>query len=124
MISRKGNVEVDVDGKKYGFRINTWAIKETCKITNCKSINELLVNMGLLTGELNIELYMLFVLECAKEYQHSEGKDVTVTLRDVYEWVDDLGGVVTSTKVIAEGLTQYLPKNSEAPETAGQMIEA
>jgi hypothetical protein len=123
MISRKGNVEIEVEGKKYGFRINTWAIKESCRAIGCKSLNQLLVEIGLLEGAVNIENFMLFLLECAREYRHSEKIEGEVTIRDVYDWADEIGGVATLMAKITEGLVQYMPKNLEAPETAGQMIE-
>lgn len=122
MISRKGNVEVEFEGIKMGFRVNTWAFKEIQKACGAKSITEVLGKIGFVDGNIDCELYLVFLLEAAKEYRYQEKIEGELTLRDISEWVDAMGGLAPSLGIISEGLNQYTPKNSTAPET-GQIID-
>jgi hypothetical protein len=122
MLNRKGNIEVEFDGVKYGFRFTTWAIKEAQKVAGCKGVIELYSKIGFDNSNIDLESFLILLVEAAKEYNYYEKIDSEVTDRGVSEIIDKMGGLINALPILTEGLKQHETKNLEAPEMTGQEI--
>jgi len=122
MLTREGNIEVNVGDKVYGFRFTTWGMKETQKSTGCKGILELFTKIGLDDSNIDLDSFIILMMEAAKEYAYYTKKEIEITPRIVSGWIDDMGGVVNSLNLLTEGLKQFLPKNLEPPMTGETSI--
>lgn len=119
MITKEKNAVFVIDGVTFGFRFTTWAFKQTQNSLNAKSLNEVLRRIGFDDGELDTSAYIIFLLEAAKEYNYHQKIDTVLTERDASDYIDLMGGIMQSLKLISEALYQFIPKNSNPLEEAG-----
>lgn len=118
MITKKGNVEVSIDGHTFGFRIGTWTFRQAQLALGVNSIQAVLEATGFATGNINVDAYLTFLYEAAVEYNRVMGINTdNLSPRDVSEWVDLMGGISGSLSHITDGLTQYVTKNAVPPAT-------
>lgn len=119
MITRERNLEVDAEGGKIGLRIDNWVLKETQKKSGCKGVVELFKKIGFDDGNLDIESFIILIMEAANEYSFHQKKEERIDERTASEYIDRMGGVIPALSKISEGLTQFDP-NQATPEKAGE----
>lgn len=119
MITRERNLEVEAEGGKIGLRIDNWVLKETQKKSGCKGVVELFKKIGFDDGNLDIESFIILIMEAANEYSFHQKKEERIDERTASEYIDRMGGVIPALSKISEGLTQFDP-NQATPEKAGE----
>jgi hypothetical protein len=122
MLNRKGNLEIKTEENTFGFRFTTWGLKETQKAAGCKGMLELFTKIGFDDSNIDLDTFILLLMEAAREYNYYEKKEVELSPRIVSEWIDEMGGVIVSLGLISEGLKQFVPKNSQPPATGETSI--
>lgn len=106
-------IEVEIEGKKVGFRFGVRAIESLSKSTGLSTIDAIITKLV----EQDIPFRTKFLLACAVEYCRKNGMTVVYTEEDAFDWQDDLGLIETS-KLIDSLLKVYSGiKNQEAPGT-------
>ena len=119
MLTRDKNVEVEVEGGKIGLRVDNWVLKETQKKTGCKGVIELFRKIGFDDGNIDIESFIILIMEAANEYNFHQKIDKVIDERQASEYIDAMGGIIDSMAKISEGFKQLDP-NQTAPEKAGE----
>lgn len=117
MIDRKHNVIISVNGEDVGFRFTTWTLSQTIKRLGLKGVIELYEKLG----QLDIEAWTAMVLEGRREFAFSEKKEISITMRDASQLIDDIGGLMEVTQKLSEGVQGHTPKNQPAPQMEGQL---
>ncbi len=124
MIDRNQNVILSIDGKDYGFRFSTWALKQTQQRAGCKGVIQLFKKIGLEDNDLDFETLSLLAMEARNDYIYTERTgEESITQRMACDIIDKTGGVMDFLQKISEGLASHLPKNQEPPQRAGETIQ-
>ncbi len=105
----KGVFEFEVKGQKVGLRFGTRALR----LLEQKVKEDISIILGrAASGKSGID-FMCNIFECAAiDYAVTNKMEVSFTNDDMPDWVDAVGGLTEGLKIVAEGLTQYFPKNS------------
>lgn len=123
-MSRIGNVEFEIEGKKRGFRLGTYAISVAQNKYGASSIEELFRKMGIGSangvGDTHAVL-CLFYGAAVHYYEHKFGdheKDFVIA--DVSDWMDEIG-IERTTEIFSELLRVYQSKNYRPPVNPGDL---
>lgn len=124
METRDRNIIVELEnGNKIGLRVNNWALRETQRKSRCKGIVELFHKIGIDDGNIDLETFIILLMESVNEYNIHQGKkDIEINERIASGYIDEMGGIINALKKISEGLIQYVPKNVNPPQIAGEVI--
>jgi len=78
--------------------------------------------VGMDDGNIDLNALTILLIEAYNEYtywakKNGETQYQTTSLdeRDASDLIDEMGGMLDALAKISEGLTTYIPKNSEAP---------
>lgn len=117
----RGIFKFKLESGEVGFKFGTYAMSVACDEEGC-NINELFSRIGF-NKKSDVKLSALLNLwyGAAVHYCHHVNKEADFNVSHVSDWLDEIGlDKVKDTYV--DALRQYVPKNSKAPETAGQTI--
>jgi hypothetical protein len=121
-MDRDGNIIIDVDDEKIGFRVSTWALKEVEKKAGLKGQLDLLDKIGLGHGNVNAEVVIILVMEIFNEYKFFKKEDMVINEREASVVVDRIGGPMEAIVKLAPGFKFFTPKNSQPPQKVGELI--
>jgi hypothetical protein len=123
MTTRDGNVIVELaSGLKVGFRFDNWVWKETQRKTGSTGVMHLLHRIGIDDGNIDGVALLTLLVEAINEYNHNQKIDVPpIDERTVSDYIDQMGGASVALIKIAAGFDQYVPKNLEPPQMAGEL---
>lgn len=107
--------EVGEPAKKIGFKFGTMAMGKA-EEKEGKSLSQLLKVLN--SGKVPTMTLLHVLYGAAFAYSEQNGLPTDFTVADVSDWAEEIG-FENMDKVIREGLSQYVPKNSKAPETTG-----
>ncbi len=113
------------DGTEIGFKFGTYAMAIACDKDKC-SLSTFFERVGLSDDkklkkkEVKLSSLLHLWYGAAVNYYEHINKEVDFTVSHVSDWIDEIG-YEKITETYQKALTQYVPKNSQAPETAGQM---
>jgi hypothetical protein len=112
---QKGIFEFEVGGVKRGFKFGMYAFGVAQEKENT-TLDQLFVRCGFGNDPTRVNILSLVNLfyGAAVHYCHSKNKEVDFTATDVSDWIDELGFDETQ-RMMREGLTQHVPKNSKSP---------
>lgn len=126
-MDRNRNVIVELEGRKIGFRFDQWVLKQTQNKTHSKGILEMFHRIGIDDGNIDLNALTILIIEAyneyifwAKKYQGDELQTTSLDERDASELIDEMGGMLDALAKITEGLSSYIPKNSEPLQPAGE----
>lgn len=103
-----GIIEFDVNEKKVGLRFGTRALRLLEKKMK-QDISDILALAA--EGKTGID-FLCDIFECAaQDYCITKKIEITFNNEDMCDWIDACGGLNAGLKILAEGLTQYHPKN-------------
>lgn len=107
-----GIFEFEVSGKTVGLRFGTRALRLLEK--KLKEDISLILNRAA-EGRTGID-FMCDIFECtAQDYFITNKLEITFTNDDMPDWIDAVGGLSAALQILAEGMTQYHPKNLSSP---------
>ncbi len=118
MVTRERNILIDCDGGSIGLRIDNWVLKETQKKAGCKGIIELFKKIGFDDSNIDLESFIILIMEAANEYNYHQKIDQRIDEREASDYIDRMGGIISALSKVAEGLNQFDP-NQATPEKAG-----
>jgi hypothetical protein len=119
----KGIFEFESGGKTHGFKFGTMALG-VAEDTLGVSADQVLKRAGVYGGQRPSVMALLAIFYgAAVQYCDNKKIPIDFTKSDVSDWLDDLG-VEKVTEIFSNGINQYVPKNSVAPEKAGAETEA
>jgi hypothetical protein len=119
----KGVFIFKIQDRQVGFKFGTYAISVACDKEKC-NISELFSRVGFNDkGEVNLKSLLNLWYGAAVHYSESNNIDLDFSPANVSDWLDEIGLEKVKTTYI-EGLRQFVPKNSQAPEKTGQMTTA
>lgn len=116
----KGIFEFEIKGETVGLRFGTRALRilETKLNENISGVLSKAVS-----GRPGID-FMCNIFECAaQDYFITNKKEINFTNDDMPDWIDAVGGLNQALKIVADGLTQYFPKNSASLVTETRETE-
>jgi hypothetical protein len=126
-MDRSRNVIIELDGRVIGLRFDQWVLKQTQNKTQCKGVLEMFHRIGVDDGNIDLNALTILLVEAYNEYiywakKNNEPEHQTTALdeRDASELIDDMGGMLDALAKISEGLSTYIPKNSQPLQTAGE----
>lgn len=123
-MDRNRNTIIEIDGTDYGFRIDTWVLKQVQIKTGCKGVVETLNKIGVNSEDINLDALSILIMEAHNEYLHfSHVKNKDITDRQACDLIDEMGGVVPALEKLSEGFETHLPKNSQPPQTVGEISQ-
>ena len=114
----RNTIEVEVGGKKIGFRTGMLAISAACTAAGCRTTEELFQRIT------SIDLIATLALYYGAAYEYADKNKLPkdFTMSDVGDWLDDLGEEKAN-EIAAKMLESYTPKNSNPPEQPGEVKE-
>ena len=125
----KGIFEFEVGGVKRGFKFGTYGISVACEKEDC-SVDVLLKRCGipyLVDGKPKADAPKLKALlhlfyGAAVHYAEDQNQILDFKPSTVSNWLDEIG-LDKVNKMMVDGLTQYVPKNSASPaKEAGEKV--
>lgn len=115
----KGIFEFEVNNKKVGIRFGTRAFRLLQRKLN-KTLSEILDDLGKRANEID---FLCDFFECAaQDYYITHKKEIDFNNEDMPDWIDAIGGLEPSIKVLTDGIEQYLPKNSTSLAETGEKV--
>jgi len=113
----KGVYEFEVSGRKVGFKFGTYALSEACEKDGC-SVDVLLRRCGIpyveegvvKNDKINLKSFLHLFWGAAMHYAEDTGLEKDFKVSTVSNWLDEIG-VENLNDMMANGLTQYVPKN-------------
>lgn len=92
----KGQFEFTTSkGDKLTGKICTWSLNQFCEKMDIPNVTEL---FKAITTGISIKAVAVMLL-CAVEYTH-RGKEFKYTVDDAMDWIDDIGGLSATMKII------------------------
>jgi hypothetical protein len=111
------------DGRAVGFKFGTYAMAVACDKDKC-ALDTFFTRIGLGGGKKReirtLSLLHLWYGAAVNYYEHID-KEVNFTASHVDDWISEIG-YEKMMETYQKALTQYVPKNSTAPEMAGQQM--
>lgn len=115
----RGIFEFELEHGKVGFKFGTYALYVACEKENC-GVKELFTRCGFNKNGTVKDFSLLHLwYGAAVHYCHHKNQEVKFNPSHVSDWLDEIG-IDKVKETYIEGLKQFVPKNSKAPETAGQ----
>lgn len=85
--------------------------------------------IGIDDGNIDLNALTILIIEAyneyiywAKKYNEQEYQTVALDERDASELIDEMGGMLDALGKMSEGLSTYIPKNSQPLQEAGETI--
>lgn len=122
-MDRNRNTIIDIDGTLYGFRIDTWVLKQVQIKTGCKGVVETLNKIGVNTNDISVDALSILIMESHNEYNHFTKSPVTIDDRQACELIDKMGGLIDALEKLSEGFETHIPKNSQPPQMEGAISQ-
>jgi hypothetical protein len=118
----RGIFEFKIGEVERGFKFGTYAVSVACEKENC-TVDELFrrIGVGAKSKEqirVNPMTLLSFFYGAAVHYAESKRKEIDFKVVDVSDWLDEIGAEQTQ-KILLEGVSVYLPKNFQPPQTEG-----
>lgn len=126
-MDRNRNVIIELEGRSIGLRFDQWVLRQTQNKTQCKGVIEMFTRIGIDDGNIDLNALTILLIEAYNEYiywakKNNEPEYQTSALdeRDASELIDEMGGMLDALGKISEGLSMYIPKNSQPLQPAGE----
>jgi hypothetical protein len=123
----KGIFEFEIGEPKVkrGFKFGTYAFAIACEKDDCP-LNVLLQRIGVGADEVSINKVNVMTLlrvfyGAAVHYAEHVKQPADFSQSDVSDWVDELG-LERINEILTNGLSQYVPKNSNSPTETGEKV--
>jgi hypothetical protein len=119
----KGIFEFEVSGEKRGFKFGTYGLSVACDKEDC-AVDELMKRCGIpylkdgKTAQDKPKLRSLLHLFYGAAVHYAEDNNLSTNFKPstVSNWLDEIG-IENVNKMMSQGLTQHVPKNSTSPVT-------
>jgi hypothetical protein len=121
----KGIFKID---ETKGFKFGTYAFAVACEQDKC-TLSEILKRIGIPYEQdgkqkvepVNIMSLLNIFYGAAVHYAQSQKRKADFQPSDVSDWLDELG-LERVNEILAEGLNQYVPKNSNSLAETGEAV--
>lgn len=126
-MDRNRNVIIELEGRSIGLRFDQWVLRQTQNKTQCKGVIEMFTRIGIDDGNIDLNALTILLIEAYNEYIYwakknnaEEYQTSALDERDASELIDEMGGMLDALAKISEGLSTYVPKNSQPLQPAGE----